>query len=58
MFATNIPDDAGPITLDGIEEDTKNMANISTAMFDEVDAETEDDRSAPHQTICMCVHSY
>ena len=45
-LAIYIADEDGPITLDGIEEETKPAA-VSTAMFEEVDAETEDDRAAP-----------
>lgn len=56
IFAINIPQDEGPITLDGIEEEKKPQT-VSTAMFEEVDAETEDDRVALHPTMCMYVHS-
>ncbi|KAM5542277.1 hypothetical protein V8D89_004150 [Ganoderma adspersum] len=45
-LAIYIADEEGPITLDGIEEETKPSA-ISTVMFEDVDAETEDDRAAP-----------
>ncbi|KAI1785570.1 hypothetical protein LXA43DRAFT_976136 [Ganoderma leucocontextum] len=45
-FALPLPDDEGPIVLDGIEEEKK-PSTISTAMLDEVDVETEDDHSAP-----------
>ncbi len=55
-FYIYVPDEEGPITLDGIEEE-KEPSTILTAVFDEVDAETEDDRTAPSPIKSMCVRS-
>ena len=56
-FALFVPDDEGPIVLDGVEEDKK-PSMVSTTMLDEVDAETEDDRAAPDPVKSMWVQPF